>query len=59
MTFANGQVQTYAMNKHIAAGTSSPPLDLAGDKRLISRIDLVYRKAKFGGHAFMTVYGRH
>jgi hypothetical protein len=57
--FANGQVQTFAMNTHVAAGAYSPVLDLAGDKRLISRIDLVYRKAKLGGHAYMTVYGRH
>jgi hypothetical protein len=59
VTFANGQVQKYDIDKHIAAGTYSPALDLAGDKRLISRIDLVYRKAKLGGHAFLTVYGRH
>jgi hypothetical protein len=57
--FANGQVQTYAIHKYIPAGSYSPVLDLAGDKRLISRIDLVYKKVKLGGHAYLTVYGRH
>lgn len=57
--FANGQTQTYGFNKFVPAGATSPVLDLAGDKRLISRIDLVYSKAKLGGHAYLTVYGRH
>jgi hypothetical protein len=27
-------------------------------RRVIDRVDLVYRKETGGGHAFMTVYGR-
>ena len=59
VTFGNGQVQQYKFNKHIAAGTYSSPLDLAGDLRVINRIDLVYKRDTLGGHAFMTVYGQH
>jgi len=59
VTFGNGQVQTYAFNQNIPAGAYSGQLDLAGDARIISRIDLVYKKKTLGGHAFMTVYGRH
>ena len=59
VTFGNGQVQTYTFNHHISAGAYSPRLDLAGDERMIRRIDMVYKKEHAGGHAYMTVYGQH
>jgi hypothetical protein len=58
VTFGNGQTQQYTFNSHIAAGAYSGKLDLAGDARVISRIDLVYRKEFGGGQAYMTVYGQ-
>jgi len=59
VTFGNGQVQQYTFNHHVSEGAYSPRLDLAGDERMISRIDLVYKKEHAGGHAYMTVYGQH
>jgi hypothetical protein len=58
VTFGNGQVQQYTFNQHVPAGATSPLLDLAGNERVISRIDVVYKKEFAGGHAYMTVYGR-
>jgi hypothetical protein len=58
VTFANGQVQTLDFNENIAPGAYSRSFDLAGNERVISRIDLVYRKMYQGGRALMTVYGQ-
>jgi hypothetical protein len=58
VTFANGQVQTLDFNENIPAGSYSRAYDLRGDERVISRIDLVYKKVHHGGQALMTVYGQ-
>ena len=59
VTFGNGQVQQYTFNHYVSAGAYSPSLDLVGNERVISRIDLVYQKETAGGHAYMTIYGQH
>jgi Protein of unknown function (DUF2541) len=59
VTFGYGQMQQYTFNHEIFAGAYSPVLDLVGNERVISRIDLVYKKETVGGHAYMTVYGQH
>jgi hypothetical protein len=59
VTFGNGQVQQYTFDHYVSAGAYSPSLDLIGNERVISRIDLVYKKEFAGGHAYMTVYGQH
>ena len=58
VTFGNGQVQTLNFDEHIPAGSYSRSFDLAGRERVISRIDLVYKKSHRGGLALMTVYGQ-
>jgi hypothetical protein len=62
VTFANGQMQTLAVDENIAANSTSRTYDLPGYERVISRIDLVYKTRKsweFGGrvHGQLTVYG--
>lgn len=58
VTFMNGQTQVFNFNKHVAAGAWSVPLDLAGDKRFIARIDVVYQKDPSApGLAKLTVEG--
>jgi hypothetical protein len=57
VTFGNGQVQTLSFDEHIPAGAYSRAYDLPGNERVISRIDLVYKKSHRGGQALMTVYG--
>ena len=59
VTFGNGQQQQFNFAHLVSAGAYSPTLDLRGDERVISRIDLVYKKEYAGGHAFVTVYGLH
>jgi hypothetical protein len=59
VTFANGQMQTLAVDENIATN-SSRTYDLSGYDRVISRIDLVYKTRKaweHGGHGKLTVYG--
>ena len=58
VTFGNGEVQSFNFDEHIPGGSYSRSLDLSGRERMISRIDLVYKKAHRGGPAFMTVYGQ-
>jgi len=56
VTFGNGTTQVYNFNRHINAGAWSVPLDLAGDLRIISRIDIVYRKEpSWPGDARLTI----
>jgi hypothetical protein len=60
VTFANGEMQTLAVDENIAANSNSRMYDLSGYERVISRIDLVYktRKAwKYDDHAQLMVYG--
>jgi len=60
VTFANGQMQTLAVDENIAANSTSRTYDLSGYERVISRIDLVYKTRKaweYGGHAKLTAYG--
>lgn len=58
VTFGNGEVQTFNFDEHIPAGSYSRSFDLSGRERVISRIDLVYKKSHRGGLALMTVYGQ-
>src|SRR5262245_57213547 len=59
ITFGNGQQQVYNFNQHVSAGAWSVPLDLRGDERIISRIDVVYRKdSDWPGNARLTVQGQ-
>jgi len=56
VTFGNGTTQVYNFNRHINAGAWSVPLDLIGDRRVISRIDIVYRKdPSWPGDARLTI----
>jgi hypothetical protein len=59
VTFANAQQQQFNFDHFVSAGAYSPTLDLVGNERTISRIDVVYKKEYAGGHAFVTVYGLH
>src|SRR5262249_18637036 len=59
VTFGNGSTQVYNFNRHINAGAWSVPLDLAGDRRIISRVDIVYKKDPSSpGDAHLTIQGR-
>jgi hypothetical protein len=58
ITFGNGETQTLNFNEHIPAGSYSRVFDLPGQERVISRIDLVYKKSHRGGMAFLTVFGQ-
>jgi hypothetical protein len=59
ITFGNGQQQVYNFNQHVSASAWSVPLDLRGDERVISRIDVVYRKdSDWPGNARLTVQGQ-
>jgi hypothetical protein len=60
VTFGSGASQVYNYNRHINAGAWSVPLDLAGDHRVISQIDIVYRKdLSWPGDARLTIQGHH
>ncbi len=73
VTFADGSVQTVPVNGLIAAGMTTAPLDLEGRRRVIDRIDMVYRtvgqdwvhRTRHGGgyghgeQARVTVFGLH
>jgi hypothetical protein len=60
VTFGNGQQQVYNFNQHVNAGAWSAHLDLKGDRRVIDRIDIVYRKdSSMPGNARLTVQGQH
>lgn len=70
VTFGNGGVQEIPVNGTIYAGMTTAPLDLAGNRRWIDQIDLVYRtkgdgewfhRTQYGngGQARVTVYGLH
>jgi Protein of unknown function (DUF2541) len=58
--FMNGDVQYLPVNGLIKAGTSTGYLDLPGDRRMIDRIDVVYKTS--GWHlkqAQVALYGKH
>jgi hypothetical protein len=64
VTFRNGQIQDVAVPADVAAGSRTAELDLSGDERTITKIDLVYRaKSDFfsGFHqqARVEVWGKH
>lgn len=60
VTFKNGEVQELPVGGTIHAGMTTPVLDLSGNRRVIDRIDLVYR-TKWTQHAQarVTVLGLH
>jgi hypothetical protein len=58
VTFGTGEVQTLNFDERIEEGSYSRTYDLPGRERMISRIDLVYKKSHRGEQqAKMTVYG--
>lgn len=60
VTFRDGTEHEYSINGSIPAGGSTHELDLAGYRRTIQKIDLVYHsKAQFTGLARVTVLGLH
>jgi len=59
VTYGNGEQQEFTFDQYVSPGTFSPQLDLIGNRRRIEKIDLVYRKHHRGGHAYLTVYGKH
>ncbi len=43
LVYGNGKKQTYRVRVRVPAGTTTNGIDLSGEKRAISRIELVYR----------------
>lgn len=61
VTFASGEVHEVNVDRWLAAHSSTGAYDLPGHRRVIERIDLVYRSklTLAGGPATVTVYGLH
>lgn len=60
VTFMNGTVQELPIKGLIRGGTTSTELDLEGERRMIERVDLVYRtRPGFHGFAHVAVLGKH
>ena len=58
--FANGTTQTIKSNQSIPAGSMSRPLDLNGNKRIISKVVFYYDTKNFSNKkANVTLWGRH
>lgn len=58
VTYGNGQTEDLAVNAQVLANSESFPLDLKGDARFISRVDLIYQaRPGYGGRALVELYG--
>ncbi len=55
--FLRGPPQDVEVREYIREGGRTRPIDLAGDDRVIDRIELVYRSRGPGGRATVAVYG--
>lgn len=58
VTYGNGQTEDLVVDALVRANSESMPLDLKGDARFITRVDLVYRaQPGYGGRALVELYG--
>jgi hypothetical protein len=56
--YGNGESEHLPFNESIRRGEVSRPIDLAGDRRFIERVDLVYHsRPSFRGEGRVCVYG--
>jgi len=60
VVFANGQRQQLRVNAFVRAGGCTANLDLRGEARRISRVEMAYNAVpNFRGRALVSVYGLH
>jgi len=60
VTYGNGKRQTFRLDKRLRPGKRSEPIDLKGQKRRITKVELLYEKANDRGRrARVQVLGRN
>lgn len=60
IVFANGESQTFNIDKNFPKGTESKVFDLPGNKRVIQKIKFEYQTIDNGnGKAVVTAFGKH
>ena len=61
IVYGNGDSQNFPVGKKMPAGSESPVIDLAGNKRVIKKVVFNYRSAPNRGmdKAVMVLWGRH
>ncbi len=60
VTFRSGEVQELPIYGLVRGGATTAELDLTGERRMIERVDLVYRsRPGFHGRAHVALLGKH
>ena len=55
--FGNGEKEELAFRERVGAGSSTRPLDLPGDKRVIESVDVWYSKARWEHRPKVSLFG--